>query len=120
MAGKRMSTKAIIAVAILTAACSGCSFTTEGTAYDIGVQAVMADPSFPKDATIGSFRSCSFYVGKSAACVEIPYFFSREADSKPKGVYVVWLKRIGTRWELDRLVQPSGTAPAGTPWLGQK
>jgi hypothetical protein len=71
--------------------------------YDLGIKAMKEDSSFPgnsANAIAAPRTKCSFYIGKSAASMEIPYSVSGTGSAE--GVYVVWFNRIGTRWELDR------------------
>ena len=92
---------ALLAAVVLIAACSGCSMSTEQTMYDIGLKALKQDPALSKTEVTAAPRSkCTFYIGKSAASMEMPYSVS--GPGATEGTYVVWLNRIGTRWELDR------------------
>lgn len=103
MSGNALRGIAALMTMLLVAACSGCSLSTEQTVYDIGLKAIRQDPSFTQGAVIvtpAPRSRCTFYIGKSAASVEMPYSVSGSATAE--GTYVVWLNRIGTRWELDR------------------
>lgn len=92
---------ALLTAVLLIAACSGCSMSTEQTMYDIGLKAIKQDPSLSKAQVTAAPRSkCTFYIGKSAASMEMPYSVS--GPGAIEGTYVVWLSRIGTRWELGR------------------
>jgi len=98
-------TAKIVAVMLLVAACSGCPFSTEQAMYDIGVKAMKGDSAFSQAAgspTPAPREKCTFYIGKSAASVEIPYRVGNAGAATMEGVYIVWLYRIGTQWELDR------------------
>lgn len=95
----------VISAMILVAACSGCSFSAEQRMYDIGVKAMKRDSAFSQGAgspTPGPRGKCTFFIGKSAASVEIPYSVGNTGATTAEGVYLVWLYRIGTQWELDR------------------
>lgn len=102
MLGNTYCRPGLMAAVLLVALCCGCAMSTEKTMYDIGVKAMKNDPAFPQGATaVAAPRArCAFYVGKSAASVDIPY--SAGGTVAMDGTYVVWLKRIGTRWEFDR------------------
>lgn len=91
----------LLAAVFLFTACSGCSLSSEQAIYSLGVKALNADRSLQAGSVTAASRAkCTFYIGKSAASVEIPYSVS--GPGATSGTYVVWLNRIGTRWEIDR------------------
>lgn len=71
--------------------------------YETAVAAVKADSALPDQAEILPKKHAEFYIGKSAGCVLIAYDVTDALGAKRKESHTVWLKRIGTRWEIDRL-----------------
>jgi hypothetical protein len=102
---------------MLLTACVGCSLYSKGAIYDIARAAVRKDPNFPPNAKIGSAKEGDFYIGKSAACVYVPYRFTDSAGAAQSGTYTVWLDRICIRWELNRCF-PTPTYPETPPGKG--
>ena len=92
----------MFAAALLMTVCGGCSMGTERTIYEIGIKAMKQDKAFTQGpvAVPALAAKCAYYIGKSAASVEIPYSVSD--GSSRGGTYVVWVNRIGTRWVFDR------------------
>jgi len=107
----------ILSSVVLLAVCGGCSLFEEGTMYDVGIKAVKADPAFPKNAVPAAKDKCKFFINKNAACIETPYSVSGATPAKGQ-YYIVWLKLIGDRWDLDRCLPAlptSGREQAGLP-----
>ena len=115
MKGQRAGLRAIATVAVLAAACVGCSLTDKRDIYEVGCRALRTETSAPPNAVAAPIEKCTFYIGKSGASLEMPYSVSSGGQAK-NGVWVIWLKRIGTRWEFDRVqpVNPAQPGPAGS------
>ena len=101
MRGNTFCLATVLVAALVAMVCGGCAMSTEQTIYGIGIKAMKGDKAFSQGpATVPApAAKCSFYVGKSAASVEIPYSVSGGSGD---GTYVVWVYRIGTRWEFNR------------------
>ena len=89
---------------------AGCAPMSKQHLYDIAVAAVKADSAFPVQAEIRPKKYAEFYIGKNAGCVVIAYDAVDASGAKRKENHTVWLKRIGTRWEIDRMF-PTPTYP---------
>ena len=77
---------------------AGCAPMSKQHVYEIAAAAVKSDSAFPAEAEILPKKHAEFFMGKNAGCVVIAY-------DGGEGVrrHTVWLKRIGTRWEIDRM-----------------
>ncbi len=76
---------------------------SEAVLFEEAVAALKADAEFPAQAEIRPKKEAEFHVGKSAACVVVAYDAIGPDGTKRTRTHTVWLKRIGTRWEPDRL-----------------
>jgi hypothetical protein len=80
---------------------TGCTESERGM-YKTACAAVRNHSAFPEDGKTGPRRKAVIQPVKNAARVEVPYTY---VDSEGKTVsdhYVVWMKRIAIRWEVDR------------------
>jgi hypothetical protein len=94
----------------------GCGLYSESTVYEVAREAVKKDPKLPANAVIAPAKNGDFYIGKSAACVYVPYEFTDPAGAKHSATYTVWLDRICIRWEVNRCFpSPTYTKPGPLP-----
>ncbi|MDI6774809.1 MAG: hypothetical protein QME60_05365 [Verrucomicrobiota bacterium] len=82
--------------------CAGCGLYSKGTVYEAAKAAVLKNPDFPLNATIGPAADADFYIGKSTACVRVPVQFADFTGARQADTYIVWLDRICIRWEVNR------------------
>lgn len=102
----------LIAAMAVTAGC----LSTDRTIYDVACKAVKADAKFPTNGVISPMDKCGFYVARNAACVEVYYEFVNASGATESDSYIVWVKRIARRWELDRCFPtPKYSQPFDTP-----
>jgi hypothetical protein len=115
MTDGRWRTMAGLGVAtVLSVAGSGCAPMSDAHLYEIAVPAVEAEATLPEGAVALPREQAEFYVGKNAACVIVPHALA-DRDGEAVARHTVWLKRIGTRWELDRLFPTPVYPPADRP-----
>jgi hypothetical protein len=97
--------------------CGACAPYSQGHLFGVAEQALRAQTNLPPAMTIGSMKDAEFFVGKNAACVYVPVEYTEASGNKRTGNYIVWLKRICTRWELDRC-EPESNPPGAKPKMG--
>jgi len=93
-------------VAILAAAflggCSGVTYPPEGMVYKPAFEAVKAAKDLPAGAVVDPRHEAKLYIAKNAAQAEMPYEYTDASGQKITDIYLVYLKRVNRRWELDR------------------
>ena len=89
-------------VLILCIGCSGCSSLSERACYRAARDFLQAHVDLPENAVLAPRRAANIMVAKNAARVDLPYEYVNEAGDKVRDVYVVWIKRLKRRWEVDR------------------
>jgi hypothetical protein len=97
-----------IAVGLLVSGCGG--MPSERTAYRVARETVQGDPRLPDGAELYPMDEVRIYVLKNAARVDFFYDYLDGGESRT-GAYVVWLKRVARRWELDRYAPAPDLAP---------
>ena len=105
---------ALLAVLVLGPVCGGCTAQSKRHMYAVASQAVKADSGFPAGAKLGPVKDAEVHIAKNAASVRLPFEVAGESGAGQTGFYTVWLKRIGIRWEVDRL----SSEPHAWPWPG--
>jgi hypothetical protein len=88
----------LIALALLNA---GCTESKRGM-YKTACKAVRNHSAFPENGKIGPKKNAVIQPAKNAARVEVPYTYVDPEGNAVSDHYVVWMKRIAIRWEVDR------------------
>jgi len=70
--------------------------------YKPAVEAVKAAKDLPAGTVVDPRHEAKLYIAKNAAQAEVPYEYTDASGSKVTDIYLVYLKRINRRWELDR------------------
>ncbi len=91
------------AAAAVSILCAGCAPALRVRLHEIAVEAVKADEDFPSGAVLRSKSAFEFYIGRNAACFIAPYEYVDANGARHAASHTVWLKRVGTRWKIDRL-----------------
>ena len=97
----------------LAALAAGCAPMSESHLYRIAAAAVKEHEALPVGAEVGPRADAEFYLGKNAGCIHVSYVVPAMQGESDEGTYTVWLKRIGMRWEVDRLYRRNGQDAAG-------
>ena len=90
----------MILTGLLAAGCGG--LPSERAVYRVARETVQADPGLPQGAKLYPRGEVDLYVLKNAARVDFHYDYADEDGRTRTGTYIVWLKRVARRWELDR------------------
>lgn len=93
-------TVTLLAAILLGAGCARAP--SERACYRAARDAVRAAPDLPKGAVLAPLSETRIQVAKNAARVQLPYEYVTASGETATDSYVVWLRRIARRWELDR------------------
>lgn len=91
----------LLLLAVLSFGCGPGLWPSERTCFKVAQKTLQSDSALPAGLQWAPARQVEIYVVKNAARVDWPYTVSSSAGGTESGVYVVWLKRIARRWELD-------------------
>lgn len=83
---------------------TGCSLTDKREIRRVAYEAVKAAPEMPAGGRPAPMRQCRVFHAKNAASVDVPLIFSQPPPPPVPRSFMVWVKRIGTRWQLDGYV----------------
>lgn len=78
---------------------AGCTAPSERELYATARRAVLEDSRLPPGAEPAPREDARVFVAKNAASVYLPCRLEGETGA----AFMVWLKRVGIRWELDRV-----------------
>lgn len=98
----KLGCRAIILLAALLGGCSGVTYPPESMVYKPAFEAVKAAKDLPAGAVVDPRHEARLYIAKNAAQAEMPYEYADASGKKVTDTYLVYLKRINRRWELDR------------------
>ena len=110
----RMKVPGWMMAGALAVAMGGCELYENGPLYRTASKAVQADPSFPKDGRILPQSEAEIYPNKNASQVRIAYEYGAGGATK-RGRYAVWLKKMGDRWDIDRVETVTNAAASAAP-----
>jgi len=98
----RLGRRVVILAAVFLGGCSGVTYPPESMVYKPAFEAVKAAKDLPAGAVVDPRHEAKLYIAKNAAQAEMPYEYTDASGTKVTDVYLVYLKRIIRRWELDR------------------
>jgi hypothetical protein len=92
-----------LCLVVALAAAAGCRMPSERAAYQAAREAVRTDSRLPPNAVLHDIDHVTVSVLKNAGRVDFTYDFTSPSGERKTDGYVVWLKRLGRRWVVDRL-----------------
>jgi hypothetical protein len=95
----------VLLLTIFLAGCGGVKFPTEASLYRTACEELTKEGNLPANAKPLPRAEASFFIGKSGACLVIPY---EGGDAAEGGSYTVWMKNMAHDWQVDR-VYPTPT-----------
>lgn len=103
----------ILAAVLLTGCAKGWR-PSERAIYSKASAAILALPALPSGAAPLPIQQCRFYIGKSAARIDVPV----AAGSATPDFYTAWFKRVARTWELSGPVYRTADPPPGAGSIG--
>lgn len=113
-----MTVPALVLAIVFLAGCDAITYPPKSMVYKPAYEAVKAAKDLPPAAVVDPRKNAKLYIAKNAAQAEIEYDYTDMSGKKTTGIYLVYLKRINRRWELDRcfpLPKTDSSAPAVIP-----
>jgi hypothetical protein len=93
---------ALILTSFFLVGCDAISYPPERMVYKPAYAAVKSAQDLPAGAVVDPQHNAKLYIAKNAAQVEMPYEYTDASGKKVTKIYLVYLKRVNRRWELDR------------------
>ena len=113
-----MTLVALALAIVCLVGCDAITYPPKSMVYEPAYEAVKAAKDQPPAAVVDPRKNAKLYIAKNAAQAEIEYDYTDMSGKKATGIYLVYLKRINRRWELDRcfpLPKPDSSAQAVMP-----
>ena len=100
---KTLLTSVVLVLAVVFLdGCDAITYPPKGMVYKPAYEAVKAAKDLPPGAVVDPRKNAKLYIAKNAAQVEMEYDYTDMTAKKATGTYLVYMKRINRRWELDR------------------
>lgn len=95
--------KVLLFSLVMVVMCCGCSKVSERVCYRKACDAVRGSGELPAGAVLGPIGDAKMYILKDAARVDLSYSTESPGSENAVGSCTVWLKRLGDRWDVDRI-----------------
>lgn len=92
-----------IVCAILSFGCNAIVYPSRRSVYEPARKALEQSNELPPGAVIDPDRKAEVYIAKDAAAVVMDVEYKDSQRATVRRSYTIWMKRLGRRWEPDRL-----------------